>query len=655
MSYLHLPRLVFSGDFLSDVSTVNNDPAHYNNDTFQKSFQEFGEGGNNGMWNPEGGAVFDFQDCSVQRLTLKDGTLLDAGELIGELVRGADGRATGKMVDLDPQQQGVSQLWAVKLRVLTKTRNLLLEGSIAPTAFRDLQYRQTGGININGQPLGGSWTSVLTDITWGENASSYQFFRELKETTQDNKLSINLNGFGYYYNHADDGRFSLGRLLGAIGPWFSGEPDTFVAERRLYGTKSQRANSPVPTYFGTTNFAVDEKSGRLSLDFGASFPVADATGTVDLSSKLFLGVSHKALTNAISGSSVPVDTADFTLIGKLDYQQGVVWLMKTGGIFDFENLDSNTLQSLKDHQLILVEEASANTYNLVARESIEGYLLRADYFVQRLDTNQQSKVDFYARQWGIPIKTAKVNITMQPATAVTPKGPNNPISEIPGNNYPRDGVTFDHDFALDNGHGLLNLKGNKIKNPRGYIDGQIYFLDYALGVTEADGSTRTIAADPAEGPMSNDSISIHLRDYFEVPQNPTWSDIAVTMTQFSNLYPIMSKYIVDLSDPQAVKAKAEILKFAFSRDIMDPIYMPVTRDLSESKRQTILKWLENPVITESLEELATLKNKSAKSELMQSPTEVGTALTEKQQRLKTAMQAKSGKNIATDPIHQLKF
>lgn len=650
MSFLHTPRLVFSGDFLSDVSTVNNDPAHYNNETFEKSFQEFGKGAVNGWWNPEGGAVFDFQNCTVQQLIAKDGTITNTGDLIGELVKGAEGRATGKMVDLDPQQQGCSQLWAVRLRVLTKANELLLDGFMEATGFRDLQYRQTGGISTNGQPLGGTWTSVLKDIKWGEKASEYAFFNELKETTQGNKLSVNLNGFGYYYNHADDGRFSLGRLLGAIGPWFEGEPDTFTPHRRLYGTKSQSNNGP--TYFSTTNFLVDAKAKRLSLDFGASFPVANSLGQVTLNSKLVLAVSHTALSNKISGSSVPINKSDFTKIGALNYQQGNDWLLKTGGLFDFENLSNEILTLLKDHQLILINESATDTYSLIARESIDGYSLRADNFVQRLDEGQTNEVRFFATQWGIPIPSASVVMDLQPATSITPKGPKNPISEIPGNNYPQDGITFDQEFSISNGFGKMRLTGNKIINPRGYIDGQIYFLDYSL---KTNGG-QVISNDPAEGPMSNDSVSIHLREYFEIPKNPTWRDIAVIMTQFSNLYPIMSKYIVDLSDPEAVKAKAEILTFAFSRNIEDPIYMPVTRDLSESKRKTILKWLASPVITETQEELTNLKNKTINdTPLAESPAKTGLALTEKQQRLKTAMQAKSGQSISKEEFNQLIF
>src|SRR5690606_5523804 len=105
MSYLHLPRLLFSGDFKSDVSTVNNDPAHYNNATFQPSFQEPGEGSTNGWWNPEGGATFTFLNCEVKQVVMPGDQVLTNpidDPIIGQQVLGAEGRNTGKMVDLDP-------------------------------------------------------------------------------------------------------------------------------------------------------------------------------------------------------------------------------------------------------------------------------------------------------------------------------------------------------------------------------------------------------------------------------------------------------------------------------------------------------------------------------------------------------------------------
>jgi len=601
----------------------------------------------NGWWNPEGGAVFDFQDCTVKQLISKDGTVTNTGSLIGELVKGADGRATGKMVDLDPQQQGCSQLWAVRLRILTKQDELLLDGYIEATAFRDLQYRQTGGIAINGQPLGGTWTSVLKDITWGEKAADYAFFKELKETTQGDKLSVNLNGFGYYYNHADNGRFSLEKILGAIGPWFEGEPDTFVPHRRLYGIVNQSTSARgTQVFFSNTNFLFDQAARRLSIDFGASFPVANSLGTVQRNNEYVIGISHRKLANYISKTVEAVEAADFTELGSINYQSTDYWLTETGGFVDIEGISEKNAAMLANKQLVLLNRKSDGTYTLIARESIDGYLLRADNFVQRLDYNDINEVNFYAYQWGEKLKSGTIKIDMQPATPITPKGPNNPISEIPGNNYPRDGVTFEETIDLKEGFAPLKLTGNKIINPRGYIDGQIYSLDYAL-----DG----ISNDPAEGPMNNDNISIHLRDYFEVPEKPTWSDIADLMTQFSNLYPIMSKYIVDLSDPVAVRKKTEVLTFAFSRNIADPIYMPVTRELSEPKRETILKWLAEPAGKESKEELLALKSKnSMEKKLAESPAKPDQQLTTKQEKLKTAMRAKRGEFVLKEEFNNLR-
>ena len=37
MTYLGCPRLHFAGTFFADPSTVNNDPAHYDNATFDRT------------------------------------------------------------------------------------------------------------------------------------------------------------------------------------------------------------------------------------------------------------------------------------------------------------------------------------------------------------------------------------------------------------------------------------------------------------------------------------------------------------------------------------------------------------------------------------------------------------------------------------------
>jgi hypothetical protein len=53
----------------------------------------------------------------------------------------------------------------------------------------------------------------------------------------------------------------------------------------------------------------------------------------------------------------------------------------------------------------------------------------------------------------------------------------------------------------------------------------------------------------------------------------------------------MSKWLVDLADERSVTAQAQRLELAFNLDVNDPNYMPVTRDLSPGKRDTLLAYL----------------------------------------------------------------
>lgn len=628
MSYLNLPRLTFSGDFISDVSTVNNDTQHYNNATFEPSFQLPGQGATNGWWNPEGGATFGFQNCRVSQVTYANGQVANdpaLDNIIGQIIAGADGRNSGKMVDLDPDNQMVSELWGVTFRILNSNNELLLEGKIKPTAFRDLQTRQTNGGKPNGQALGATWTSVLEDVQWGELANQSSFLNELRATTHQNKISINLSGFGYYYAHAD-GRFSLGRILGSIGPWFENEPELFAPARRLYGVYQ---NGKV---FGASNFIVHENESRLTVDFGGSFPVSDAMGTVDYNSKLFLAVSKVPLGNPPSSQNVLLLDTSLTIIGQVPYMMGAKdWLSTTAGIVDFSNLSKELMATLLTNQLLLVVGNNTNQYLLVAREAINGNVCRADNFVQRIDNGQTVSVNIYAYRYGKPLVNQNITLNMEPPTPDTQASQNTPpISIVYGNNNPQDGLTYSASAITDeNGMATITITGNSINSPRHYIDGQIYWIDYDTAASSS--------ADPAmPGPFPM-SVTAHLRDEFTIPEKPVWSDISDIMIQFANLYPIMSKFFINFADPQALIAKKEVLQFAFTRDINDPIYMPVTRDLSKNKRLTILKWLENPII----DDVATKPDASA-AKSMDTAQIITTTLTEQQQRFKKATEAKNG-------------
>ena len=56
----------------------------------------------------------------------------------------------------------------------------------------------------------------------------------------------------------------------------------------------------------------------------------------------------------------------------------------------------------------------------------------------------------------------------------------------------------------------------------------------------------------------------------------------------------MSKGLFDFSKQEVADANAHIMYFVFSNmDVNDPDYMPVTRDMSYSKRQMLIQYFAN--------------------------------------------------------------
>src|ERR1700691_3825598 len=78
VSYLNPVRLHFSGSFEAAVSTVNNDPVHYDNAHFKPSYAEPASGTApdqlNGWFNPDGSGDFRLHDCGVTAAFLADGS-----------------------------------------------------------------------------------------------------------------------------------------------------------------------------------------------------------------------------------------------------------------------------------------------------------------------------------------------------------------------------------------------------------------------------------------------------------------------------------------------------------------------------------------------------------------------------------------------------
>jgi hypothetical protein len=135
MSYLNPPRLHFAGKFQASPSTVNNDPLHFNNATFK--IPEYWEQTNDttgGWFNPAGDAAWRLVGCKVTAAWVDHEQQAAVNDPIQNcLIGDSDRSPPAKIVDLDPEQQLVSQVWGMQVRIaLTDGTNLLRRATRRP-------------------------------------------------------------------------------------------------------------------------------------------------------------------------------------------------------------------------------------------------------------------------------------------------------------------------------------------------------------------------------------------------------------------------------------------------------------------------------------------------------------------------------------------
>ena len=559
MSYIFSPRLSFIGRFLSDVSTRNNIDSNYRPGTTVTD-----------LWNASGGAAFELLDCRV----VPDSGIPQPDPASRYVVTGAIDRTSGKMVDLDPDWQGSSELWGLTLRIIDpETDRLVLQGSFEVAAFRDLWTRQTGPVE-NGQPAGARYVSVLNDIEWGPAVDDSPRLLNLREVSQDGKLSVALHQFGYFYTEQNS-RYRTGSVVVHIGPYFSGEPDTALVHRRIGGLLLQQQNGQPFTVISDIDFALSSDGKRGYFDIGQSLLINDVDGTLtDLTTFIPIFSQLRSISVGLLPESNPdifSDVPASDVLTFLDLPSTPDWYKQTGGIISVDIPDSMADQ-VTGRRLALFGIFSDGRNLLFATETEEGIFCRTDTFVRRLDPPISTNIRFHARKFGVPLPGLKIHVSM-----VAPPG-----------NPP--GLTMDT-HAVSDAKGLAEITMTSADpgNPRSVndLDGQIFIATYShklnpQGLPDQNGT----------GLGRLDLIIIHVRDPFPVPDTPEFhTDIQPIMTQYAQLYPIMSKHLFDIADYDALVKNRRALLLAFSRSIYDPNYMPVTRDLSSGKMATLVKWL----------------------------------------------------------------
>lgn len=586
MSYLDSPRLHFAGFFQADTSTVNNDVRYYDNAGFQPKYQEFHAANEvSGAWNPEGTGIFRMVSCRVTGAQL-DGHLLTTSaedRVIGMGVENADARVSGKLVDLDPQQQLVSQIWGLQVRLVAEGQAHALSGEYLPAAFINLWKRQQVGLPTD-QTLGAVYQSILRGVQWHASGGS-RVLEALRHASVEGQLSIQMNLYGYGRDPSIP-RYTLGHVNGTIGPYNAGEPRHFVLGRQMVALTTKGPTSPDGRvyYF---QCKLHPAARVLSADFGNCLQVVTAQGELADHGTLLMAVQRSSASDEVL---LTVQPSEVALLGEVPYRTAD-WYAQTAGIVDFDYAhDAWLCTHIADRRLLLVTPQADGSLKVLVQESLGGLYVRADNFVVRLEAGETQAVELYASRFGRPLGATLALSATAGAMGGSGTGnpPLNPPVPVPDIAVPADAIRYPSQITSDPDTGRARLpitaSPDGPGNPRGYIDGQVYGIAYALTEQPAHAVTNFW-----------NYISILAFDVAPMPEQPTWyADIQPIFQQYANLYPIMSKHLVDLADYDSVVRHLAILKLAFSLPRSNANHMPVTRDLSHGRRDMILAWMDTP-------------------------------------------------------------
>ena len=579
MTYLDGPVLTFSGDFQSDVSTVNNDVRHFDDATFEARFQEFSDGPvENGWWNPIGGAAFRLLNCRV-RGVVHSPVVTGLDPAVGSAICGSTDRVAGKMVDLDPQWQLSSQIWGLDVGVALDGE-VLLTGRFEPAGFRDIWFGAREAVR---HQMTARYQSVLTDVRFGPSGRS-PAVDALREATSGAQLSIRLVTYAYDTNHLSS-RFTIGSVHGAIGPFTDGEPRHFVAGRRF--APKNVVSGVVPALVNYFYGAVAPDTSSITLDLGNALPVSTGTGAMAPIGDLQLAL---LLREALDEGDPVTAGQDYLPLGTPIAYQAPNWLTETSGIVRVD-LPDPPPPGLQELPLALVgpgPQGSPPRTRVVIRETPGGLHVRADDDLHRADAGASVRSVLHVTRFGRPVPDAVPTVDLQPPQSGVgggdPSAPQSPEAPIPDTGTPPSAVRPSEIAATGtDGRSSVTITTSDPGNPRRYVDGQLYQFNVGLSGAEQ----------LRECPF--DAISLVVFDAYDVPDAPTWFDhVAPILTQYGNLYPIMSQRLVRLGDYASVKSNRELLRLVFGLDVGDPNYMPVSRDLSTPKRTTLLRWLDDP-------------------------------------------------------------
>jgi hypothetical protein len=544
VSYLDVPRLHFSGIFIANPSTVNNDPANFDPAVTSPS----------PGWNPKGNHYWQFKNCTVRSAVNATGKVFQTSAddpLIGATVESTDSPSTAKLVDLDPDQQMVSEVWGLQVKVAISATDYFT-GLFRVAPFDDIWQRlQNPGSNAGDSVFSAYYQSVLDLVSWSSSSSS-PLLQALKQASPA-ALSIKFV-VDRYHTNSKQPEFTQGRIVGTIGPEWADEPPHFVIGRLLrpHTFEKQHAAPSSPLNFAPAR--VDSIRKTLLLDLGNSIPSTKG-GTPPKLGKLQAAI-------------VPAN-AQPLILGDIDYSQNAY--ETTAGIQEF-SLTDEQIGQIDKNPVGVVQVTPAKSGNpaglvVLLQENPAGAYVNATQFVYRMNPGDVVGVELIATQFGMPAANQTITLKYD-------------ISQLsPDNNKPRAALTFPASVKTGNdGRASFCMTAGDPGNPRKFIDGQVYGVRFSW----AKDNDPQFPRDP------NKFISVHVFDRYD--KAPTWENLQPILQQYAKLYPFMVG-IMNIADLQTIQSNIQALQMVLNMPITDPRYMPVTRDMSRAKRQLLIEWL----------------------------------------------------------------
>ena len=637
-SYLDAPRIHFAGQYRADFNTRNNFPCNYDSDSSLYEPQER---------NYQGTNEWEFVDTVVTAVIGQNGEEIPDSSLLGAKIYSNENKPFGKIVDIDVDFQ-LSSLYGLEFGLKYNNESLFVGKWSTSVIVCDLWLKMKCADRFRGDSVfGAQSTTRITNLVWSQSELINNFKAATKHpgATGDLSVSITLDGCSAHVS-------TIGRMYGTIGVSMANEPLNVGGERKMepVDVGSLKFSSDHPCY--TVNqefqkpwmysapFKVDYGRKVLVADLGNALPRLENGNPLDLGT-LYFGVLVNGVVQPF-GEAISYTNANST-----------IW--KHSGIIERSiGTDIASCSNLQSSKLVVFIDSGAttgsNTYqikeifpSLHNSEFVSLLLSEPDYFIRPMDYfmdrleyssgNEEHSVknssDFtlLVTQFGKPVSNVNVtvvhsyNLAGQPVLPYGAVAPTDPTKATDINGHVTFTFTVNHPmpenriYAFDTCSdyeqmrevlkhtGEFKILRRKIDPKLLYktdikseynvtIDGNLYNFYYCVG------ENCTL---PDDGGLFllKPLISILAFSTMTYKKPYTWVDhVEPIFKQVHHLHYVM-RAILDMSNYTEVTLphNIELLKRVLRKPIYDPNHMPVTRDLSPTKRQMILTWLDDPIFS----------------------------------------------------------